>query len=112
VLTVHGELDVAHGSQLQLRLRDAVWQWDGNVLVDLGAASFVDASTLSALARMSLRMRRDGRRLALLRPTESVKRFLDITQLRERLPVFENFPSALDVLAPCPGGRTGEPARA
>jgi anti-anti-sigma factor len=100
VLTARGELDIAHATELQVLLRDAVWRFDGNVLVDLGAALFVDASTLSGLARMSLKMRRDGRQLALLRASASVRRFLSITQLDERLPVYENFPVALEALAP------------
>jgi anti-anti-sigma factor len=100
VLTVRGELDISHAAELQVLLRDAVWRFDGNVLVDLGAALFVDASTLSALARMSLKMRRDGRRLALLRASSLVRRFLSITQLDSRLPVYDNFPVALDALAP------------
>jgi anti-anti-sigma factor len=100
VLTVRGELDIAHAAELQVLLRDAVWRFDGNVLVDLAAAPFVDGSTLSGLARMSLKMRRDGRRLALLRASATVRRFLAITQLEARLPVFTNFPMALEALAP------------
>jgi anti-anti-sigma factor len=102
VLTVRGELDIAHAAELQVLLRDAVWRFDGNVLVDLGAALFVDASTLSAFARMSLKMRRDGRRLALLRASALVRRFLSITQLDARLPVYDNVPAALEALAPDP----------
>jgi anti-anti-sigma factor len=100
VVTVRGELDIAQAAELQVLLRDAVWRFDGNVLVDLAAAGFVDASTLSSLTRMSLRMRRDGRRLALLRASSQMRRILAIAQLEDKLPVYENFPTALDELAP------------
>src|SRR5215213_11135548 len=60
VIAVRGDVDITRAGELQLQLRDAVWGFAGDVLIEVDAAYFIDASTLSALARASLRVRRSG----------------------------------------------------
>jgi anti-sigma B factor antagonist len=95
VIAVRGDVDITRAGELQTQLRDAVWGFDGDVLIEVDDAHFIDASTLSRLARASLRVRRHGRRLGLVGASESVRRVMAIARLTDVLPAYDTMAEAM-----------------
>jgi anti-sigma B factor antagonist len=59
------------------------------VVVDLAEVSFLDASGLAELAESSRLVRQSGKTMVLARPSQPVRRLLEITGLRAVLTVQE-----------------------
>jgi anti-anti-sigma factor len=95
VIAVRGDVDITRAGELQLQLRDAVWGFDGDVVIELDDAYFIDASTLSALARASLRVRRSERRLGLVGASGAVRRVMSVARLADVLPAYDTLADAL-----------------
>jgi anti-sigma B factor antagonist len=87
VIAVAGEIDVCSAPVMHACLRQAAdicdISADGghDLVVDLSAVTFMDASGLSVLLRADHRARRAGRRLRVAAPTPAISRLLQITLL-------------------------------
>jgi anti-sigma B factor antagonist len=95
VIAVRGDVDITRAGELQTQLRDAVSGFDGDVLVEVDDAYFIDASTLSRLARASLRVRRGGRRFGIVGASDSVRRVMAIARLTDVLPAYDTMAEAM-----------------
>lgn len=87
VIVVAGEIDICSAPIVHACLRQAAdtrdLSADGghDLVVDLSAVTFMDASGLSVLLRADHRARRTGRRLRVAAPTPQITRLLQVTQL-------------------------------
>ena len=97
VIAPEGELDTAGVGDLRAALSDAAREGVGAVVVDLSRVTFIDSSGLGALVELHSRLRRSGRRLAVVAPGGSAPAvLLDLAGLRGRLPISETRRDALD----------------
>jgi len=94
-----GELDIATAPVLE-RAFDAVYHEDdaAMIVVDLTELSFMDSTGISLLMRMTAACK-DADRLRIVNGSPSVVRVLDITGVRDRLPIIS---SNDDPLTPLP----------
>jgi len=96
VIAPEGELDIARVGDFRAALWDATREGAAAVLVDLSQVSFIDSSGLGALVELHNRLRRSGRRLAVVAPRGSAPAvLLDLAGLRGRLPISETRGTAL-----------------
>lgn len=97
VIAPEGELDIATVGDFRASLSDAAREGAGPVVVDLSQVSFIDSSGLGALVELHSRLRRSGRRLAVVAPDGSAPAvLLGLAGLRDRLSISETRGSALD----------------
>lgn len=100
VIDPEGDLDLFSARSLAPRLQQAVGDMTRRVIVDLSAVTLVDSSALGALVQADQRLRRLGRRLPIVVPAGSAAAVtLDLTQLGERLAVFQTREDAVASLA-------------
>ena len=76
-----GEMDVAAAPVVRERLRDAIEQGPGNVIVDMRSVNFLDSSVLGVLVAARKRAFLNGVRIVLRSPSESVRQVLALTAL-------------------------------
>jgi anti-sigma B factor antagonist len=96
VIAPEGELDIALVGDFRFALLDAERRGAAAVVVDLSEVSFIDSSGLGALVELHNRLRRRGRRLAVVAPGGSAPAvLLDLAGLRDRLPISETRRAAL-----------------
>jgi len=105
VLTISGEHDLNTAPDLRRRLGELM---DGgeSIVVDLTPASFVDSTILGVILEGRRQAIEGGRGFAVAQGdgVEAVARVLEITGLREELPVHESRDSALrDASTPISG---------
>jgi anti-sigma B factor antagonist len=85
VVVVAGEIDISTTPVLNAYLLNAAYTTSGkggiDLVVDLSAVTFMDASGLTVLLRADHRARRAGGRLRLAAPTARIARLLAITHL-------------------------------
>ena len=86
-VTFAGELDYASADQAYGYVRDVIDAHGGQILLDVGALSFCDASGLGVLARMSRHARQAGSSLHLVAPPPRLMKIIRITGLEHELPV-------------------------
>ena len=84
------------GGELADRLRASLDLGAHRVVVDLGAAEMVDASTLTALKRLAERLRSRGGRLSVVCRSGPLASLLDLTLLNRSFAVFPTIDAALD----------------
>jgi anti-sigma B factor antagonist len=88
VVSITGEHDLSTAPELRRRLRKLVGEGSA-IVVDLSQATFVDSSILGVILDARRRADEDGSGFAVAQADggEAVRRVLEITGLRERLPV-------------------------
>ena len=97
VIAPEGELDFARVGDFRAALWDAAREGAAAVVVDLSQVSFIDSSGLGALVELHNRLRRSGRRLAVVAPGGSAPAvLLDLAGLRGRLPTSATRGAALN----------------
>jgi anti-anti-sigma factor len=97
VIAPEGELDFARVGDFRAALSDAAREGAAVVVVDLSQVSFIDSSGLGAIVELHNRLRRGGRRLAVVAPSGSAPAVLfDLAGLRGRLPISDTRGAALD----------------
>jgi anti-anti-sigma factor len=97
VIAPEGEIDISRIDDLRKALSDAEGRGAATVVVDLTDVSFIDSSALHALVDVQNRLRRSGRRLAVVAPGGSAPAvLLDLAGLRGRLPIFDTRRTALN----------------
>jgi anti-anti-sigma factor len=107
-LVPHGELDIATAADLE-RAFDAVFADDSveMIVVDLTELGFMDSTGTKLLLQMYVSCEH-GDRLRIVNGSRTVARVLDLTGVRDRLPIIEVND---DPLAPLPPARRGSERR-
>jgi anti-sigma B factor antagonist len=83
---VTGDLDLAAVPQLEWTLREAALQ-ARLVVLDLRELGFLDSAGVKAIVDASIRARRDGRRLLLLRGPPNVDRVFALTGTSDKVEI-------------------------
>lgn len=103
VVSLRGEWDVSNRGRLGQALSSVGTQ--GNVLVDLRAASFFDSTALAELIILYRRLTAAGRRLEALVGDSNMRRLLELTSLDGLLGVSEQRERYLREALPTPAWR-------
>jgi anti-sigma B factor antagonist len=85
-----GELDISTAQVLEDDLRRVEAEKPELIVIDLKELTFLDSTGLRLLITADSRAREDGRRLAIVRGNEMIRRVLRLTRLDERLNVVED----------------------
>ena len=99
-IAVRGDLDEAAISVVARAIVDAVSGARGDVVLDLGAVAFIDATALDFLVRARRHVAKRGGTLTLSRPTPEVHRMLAICGIVD-----------LDLSSPRPSSSHAPPGR-
>ena len=91
VIGVGGELDILTVSKLITGLDDAIRRRQGDVVIDLSDAEFIDSMGLHALLNVQRRLMRDARALTVICPPGRVRNAIELTRLAEPLGVVSSF---------------------
>jgi anti-anti-sigma regulatory factor len=90
VMLMRGPIALADLSGLRARIRALLDRTDAEVIVCEVSSLLADAVTVEALARLQLAARRAGRRIVLRNARDELRALLDLTGLREFLPLRED----------------------
>lgn len=85
-VTVPGRFDGSTVGLVRLALDAAIDESTADVTIELGA-QWIDLPALAVLAHAHLRLRAQGRRLAVVASSDSVRRVLAVTHLSRVIPV-------------------------
>jgi anti-sigma B factor antagonist len=100
VIAVTGEIDICTTTAMHVYLLDAdttCRNGDRDLVVDLSAVTFMDASGLAVLLRADRRSRQAGGRLRLAAPTARITRLLAITNLDQHFDLYPTTEAATAV---------------
>jgi anti-anti-sigma factor len=86
-VTVAGELDVSNSAWLHDTLHDAIDIGASEVVLDLADLTFMDSTGPAVIVGAHTRMKTVGGTLAILHPTPTVARLLEITGLLPQLSI-------------------------
>jgi anti-sigma B factor antagonist len=89
VVVVAGDVDLATAPVLAGTIREAIAS-GSPVVVDLGAVNFIDAAGIGVMAEAADEARADGTVVVLRRPSQAVRRVMDIVALNGALPIEED----------------------
>ena len=93
-LLLTGELDISTAQRLEDDLRRVEAERPKLIVIDLQDLAFLDSTGLRLFIMADARAREEGRRFAIVRGNEMIRRVLRLTRLDERLNVVED-PGAL-----------------
>jgi anti-anti-sigma factor len=85
-IAVSGEIDIANAGEVEQELVRVEASDASAIVLDLSEVTFMDSTTVRLLLTADARSRHDGRRLALRRPSASVRRVLRLVGIEDRLP--------------------------
>jgi anti-anti-sigma factor len=91
VVTVTGELDVLTARKLMPQLDDIVRRHQGDAVIDLRQAEFIDSFGLTFLLNTERRLARQGRTFAVICGDGPVRRAIEFARLIEPLGVVRSF---------------------
>lgn len=100
VATVDGDIDMALADHFERALVKALGAAD--LIVDLGACTFLDSSGLRALVSSAREADRQGRRMVLARPSTEVAKLLELTGIGTAIATYEELGSAERALSDPP----------
>jgi|ERR1700722_7830447 len=86
-VVVWGDVDLATSPRMRRVLSDVLNKGSRDIAIDLEAVAFIDASGIGVLVEIANIAQSRGGQVVLRRPSRIVLRVLDITQLRELLPL-------------------------
>jgi anti-sigma B factor antagonist len=105
VIRISGDLDRANAPALEEVFRVHLTAGDHRLLLDLGGCSYIDSGGLAAIMATVAELRDDGL-LAIVAPSLSIRRLLDVVGLydHKRCAIFKAEAEALSsLLTPGPG---------
>ncbi len=91
VIGVSGELDIMTVAKLGSRLEDTIRRRQGDVVIDLSEAEFIDSMGLHALLNIQRRLIRHARALIVICPPGAVRNAIELARLAEPLGVVSSF---------------------
>jgi anti-sigma B factor antagonist len=86
-VVVWGDVDLATSPRMRRVLSDVLNKGSLDIVIDMEAVAFIDASGIGVLAEIANSAHSRGGQVVLRRPSRMVLRVLDIIQLRELLPL-------------------------
>jgi len=95
-LALSGELDLYSAPTLDDALVEAEGESWPKLILDLSQLEFMDSAGLRLIVRTHARAEQSGRRLVLVKGTDTVNRVLTVTELDQRLNVVEDTEAALE----------------
>ena len=87
VVVVSGELDVLTAPKLNRWVDDVIRRGEGNVVIDLSEAGFIDSLGLHTLLNLQRRLSRHSRSLAVICGEGPVRRAIELARLEDALGV-------------------------
>lgn len=84
---VAGDVDMATAPRVGDAVGEALRAGAGDVVVDLTSCTFLDSSGLAVLLDRANRVRAAGRRFTIRGASEQIVRLIDLTNLRDELPI-------------------------
>ncbi len=85
LLTIAGEVDVASSPRLELELERLLDAGSVDVVIDMAAVEFIDASGIGTLVAAAERARTAGGHIVVSRPSPKVSRVIDMLRLNGAL---------------------------
>jgi anti-sigma B factor antagonist len=95
LVRAQGELDLSSAGRVTAAVKEAFAHGRGSVLVDLSGVTFVDSTGLTALVRIHREAEARGTYVAVVAPSRSVRRVLDLLGLGDVLHVHNTVEQAL-----------------
>ena len=90
------ELDISTVDAFREELNRAVEDGADGVVIDLSEVGFIDSTGLSAILHIESKLRRDGRRLAIVAPRGTAAAMLfTLSGLRTQLSIYDSTGAAL-----------------
>lgn len=99
IVIPQGEIDMHNSPQLRKTLQEATKDNPANLLIDLEAVTYMDSSGLATLVEIFQSVQKNGKKLALSSPMDTVKNIFSITRLDEIFPIYPSREEALKELA-------------
>jgi anti-sigma B factor antagonist len=85
-----GELDISTAQRLEDDLHRVEAERPELIVLDLSGLAFLDSTGLRLMIMADARAREEGRKLAVVRPNEMIRRVLRLTRLDERLNIVQD----------------------
>jgi anti-sigma B factor antagonist len=96
VLVVEGVIKLGESGRFFAdALKRALSEDTGNVMVDLEKINFIDSTGIGELVGYLVRFQEQRRKLILIRPPDRVRRLLDVANVLELFPVYDDVESAV-----------------
>jgi anti-sigma B factor antagonist len=89
-----GEADVTGSETLHTLLEAQTRKRPSLLIIEMSALRFMDSSALQAILRANLALGKNGGRLALVSPHDTVARVLEITEVDRLVPVYASVAEA------------------
>jgi anti-sigma B factor antagonist len=99
LVTASGELDVAAAPQLSAVLTMGAASSQSVVVLDMGAATFIDSTALGVVIRAADQLLGVGKRLLIVAPEGPVSRLLELTNLKQHFAVYGDRDTAMSAAA-------------
>jgi anti-sigma B factor antagonist len=96
VLAVEGVVKLGESAQFLAQALDRVLEeGGGHVLLELERINYIDSTGIGELVGFLGRFQERKRRLVLVRPSERIRRLLEVAQLDDLFPTYDDVESAL-----------------
>lgn len=95
LIELSGEADVTGSETLHALLEAEARKRPGLLVLEMSALRFMDSSALQAILRAHLVLDKDGGRLALVSPHDTVARVLEMTEVDKIVPVYPSVSEAV-----------------
>jgi anti-anti-sigma factor len=89
-LALTGELDIAGAARVEQELERIERQPPATIVLDLRQLAFMDSTGLRVIVAADGRAREQGRRLVIVRGSDTVQRIIQMTRLDERLEIVDD----------------------
>jgi len=94
-LALAGELDIAGAARVEQELERIEREPPATLVLDLRELAFMDSTGLRVIVAADERARDQGRRMVVVRGTDTVQRIIEMTRLHERLEIVDD-PAAVE----------------
>ncbi|MBE2315653.1 STAS domain-containing protein [Solirubrobacter sp. CPCC 204708] len=96
IIAPPAELDIATVDEFRVALADALSDGADGLVIDLSEVKFIDSTGLSAILHAQSKLKRDGRRMAIVAPRGTAAAMLfTLSGLRHQLRIFDSTRAAL-----------------
>jgi anti-sigma B factor antagonist len=94
-LALTGELDIAGATRVEQELERIEREPPATIVLDLRELAFMDSTGLRVIVAADGRAREQGRRVVIVRGSDTVQRIIEMTRLHERLEIVDD-PAAVE----------------
>jgi anti-anti-sigma factor len=93
-----GRLDITQSDEVESHLAKDVLSGDGDIIIDLGAISYISSSGIRIFVGMVRELNKQGRKLKLCNITTPVRKVFDVVELLDLFDVYETEQDAISSL--------------